>query len=203
MKKTLLALLLLLSSNIAVAKDYGIHGNTYEIKEQSFLDQIQAKLKKLEKSGELAKMQQKMKEKTFESVNQPKAVKDLTRASVNKEWIYDKSVTLEKDLADQNGRVFYKAGTKVNPLDRISMTKTLIFIDGSDEEQVKWALIQNKKKRVKIILTSGQIIKLMKSKKVRFYFDQNGTLIKKFSINHVPASVEQDGKSLLVKEIAL
>ena len=40
MKKTLLALLFLLFSKMASAKDYGIHGVVYTIKEKNLLEEI-------------------------------------------------------------------------------------------------------------------------------------------------------------------
>ena len=43
----------------------------------------------------------------------------------------------------------------------------------------------------------------MRVKKVRLYFDQNGLLTKKFSIRAVPAFVEQEGKILKVREVAI
>ena len=93
----------------------------------------------------------------------------------------------------------------MNPLDYISMTQALIFIDGTDETQVKWALKQHKqlKSKAKIILIRGRIIDLMRTKKVRLYFDQGGSLTSKFNIKAVPAVVEQEGKMLKVREVAL
>lgn len=206
MKKTLLALLLLLfSSKVVAAKDYQIQGTTYQITEKDFLKDIQEKLQAAQKDGKLAKFQNDLKTQMATSVNSPKGVESITKASANREWFFDPSVSKPTDLADQTGKVFYRAGTKVNPLDYISMTQALIFIDGDDETQVKWALKQHKqlKSKAKIILIRGKIIDLMRLKKVRLYFDQGGNLTNKFSIKAVPAVVEQEGKMLKVREVAL
>ncbi len=207
MKKTLLALLFTVFSAISntYARDYGVVGTTYPIIEQDFLKEIQSKLKVMEKNGKLAKFQDDVKQQMVNSVNKPKAVANITETKFAKSWLFDPTVFLDNDLADQNGRVFYKAGTKVNPLDHLSLTRTLIFIDGDDEMQVKWALKQDeiKKGKTKIILVKGAIIDLMKQTKIRLYFDQSGTLTKKFSILHVPAKVEQEGKKLRVSEVLL
>jgi conjugal transfer pilus assembly protein TraW len=205
MLKTLLALLLLLSSNIAVAKDFGIQGVTYEIAEKDFLKELQEKLQEAQKSGKLAKFQDDVKKQMISSVNSPKAVEGITKATFAREWYFDPSISKPTDLADQNGQVFYRAGTKVNPLDYMSFTKTLIFIDGDDEAQVRWALEQNKikKSKTKIILVRGRVIDLMRQKKVRLYFDQQGTLTTKFGIKAVPATVVQEGKMLKVMEVPL
>jgi conjugal transfer pilus assembly protein TraW len=210
MQKTLSALLFLLFSILAVpnktiAKDYGQQGAVFPIVEQNFLKELISKLKVMEKNGKLEKFQNKVKDQMVAGVNNPKSVDRITTTTLAKTWLFDPTVFIDHDLADQNGRVFYKAGKKVNPLDHISLTRTLIFIDGDDEIQVKWALKQDKikKGKTKIILVKGAIIDLMKQSKVRLYFDQNGTLTKKFSINHVPATIDQEGKKLRIKEVLL
>lgn len=189
----------------ASAKDFGVLGTTYEIREENFLREIQAKLKDAEKTGKIAKLQNEMKKQAIARVNRPKEINGISRAEESREWIYDPSVSLDHDLRDQMGRVFYKAYTKVNPLDKISLSKALIFVDGDDQEQVQYALHQNKKRKshVKIILVKGGVIDLMRKEKIRFYFDQNGTLVNKFKILHTPAIVEQEGKALKVREVAL
>lgn len=205
MKKTSLALLFLLFSKTATATDLGIHGNTYQIKEKSLLEEIQEKLQEAKKDGRLDKFQNGVKKQMLDQASEPKPVAGIVKATSSRDWLYDPSVTWPDDLKDQNGKVFYRAGTKVNPLDKISLTKALLFIDGSDESQLKWALDQYNRRnsRAKIILVKGKIIDLMKKKKVRLYFDQEGFLTKKFSIRAVPASVEQEGKMLRVREVAL
>ena len=209
MKKTLLVLLSLLFSiatfQKSIARDYAQQGTVYPIVEQDFLKEIMAKLKVMEQNGKLAKFQNGVKKQMVDSVNKPKPVAGITTTKFAKSWLFDPTVFLDHDLADQNGRVFYKAGNKVNPLDHISLTRTLIFIDGDDETQVKWALKQDKLKKgkTKIILVKGAIIDLMKQTKTRLYFDQNGTLTKKFSIEHTPAKIEQEGKKLRISEVLL
>ena len=49
----------------------------------------------------------------------------------------------------------------------------------------------------------GRVIDLMRARKTRFYFDQGGNLTSKFGIKAVPATVEQEGKMLKVKEVVL
>lgn len=205
MKKTLLVLLFLLSSKMAIAKDLGIHGNTYPITEKNLLEEIQEKLQEAKKDGRLEKFQDGVKKDMFSRANNPESVKGIVKAVSDREWLFDPSVSLPEDLKDQNGRVFYKAGTKVNPLDKVSLTRTLLFIDGDDKSQVVWALDQHRRRkgRAKIILVKGKIIDLMRKNKVRFYFDQGGLFVRKFSIKAVPAFIEQQGKMLKIKEVAL
>jgi conjugal transfer pilus assembly protein TraW len=204
MKKILLALPFLLT-NLSFASDLGTFGETYEIREKSFLQQIQERLKDAEKSGKILEIQKTIQKQAEQNLNNPKPVADISNTEVERQWVYDPSISLDHDLKDQLGRIFYKAGTKVNPLEKISLTKSLIFIDGSDLKQVHWAIEQHNKKkgRAKIILVKGEIINLMRKKKVRLYFDQQGVLVKKFGIKHVPATLEQSGKMLLLKEVRI
>jgi len=205
MKKTLLALLFLLGSKAVFAKDLGVQGVNYEIREQNLLSQIQDKLKDAEKTGKIAKMQEGFVKQSQARFNRPQPITSITNAKVSREWLYDPSVSLDHDLKDQLGQVFYKAGTKVNPLEKISLSNALIFIDGDDSKQVNWALTEYKvrNKRAKIILVKGAVLDLMRAKKVRIYFDQNGILTSKFDIKHVPALLEQAGKVLKVREVAI
>lgn len=205
MKKTLLALLFLLISKSATATDLGIHGVTYPIKEKNLLEEIQEKLQEAKKDGRLEKFQNGVKKQMMDQASNPKPVDGIIKATANRDWIYDPSISWPDDLKDQTGKTFYRAGTKVNPLDKISLTRALLFIDGSDDSQVKWALDQynRRKSKAKIILVKGRVIDLMKKKKMRLYFDQTGVLVNKFSIKAVPASVEQEGKMLRVKEVAI
>lgn len=205
MKKTLLVLSFLLFSKSATATDLGIHGVTYQIKEKNLLEEIQEKLQEAKKDGRLDKFQNGVKKQMMGQANNPKPVSGIVDAVSDREWLFDLSVSWPEDLKDQNGKIFYRAGTKVNPLDKISLTRVLLFINGDNEAQVKWALHNFKQRqgRAKIILVKGRVIDLMKKNKVRFYFDQNGVLIKKFSIKAVPASVEQEGKMLRVREVAI
>ena len=108
-------------------------------------------------------------------------------------------------MTDHKGQVYYKAGTRVNPLDKVSLENKLIFIDGEDEEQLKYMIDIYKKSEIKptIILTGGSPVKLEEEYKLDFYFDQEGEIIKKLEIKAVPAVVAQEGKMLRVREVRL
>ncbi len=180
-------------------------GTIYEIKEPNLLEYIKQKLTGMAANGDLARAQNEMRAKTEKSVRNPLPVPGITHTTEAKSWIYDPSITVENDLKDQNGQIFHKAGEKVNPLDRIKLSKALIFIDGSDEKQMKWALAGDKSEKIhtKIILTNGPIIDLMKKHQIRLYFDQKGLLTGKFGITQVPAIVKQEGNLMRINEVVL
>jgi conjugal transfer pilus assembly protein TraW len=191
---------LLFSKQQSFAKDLGVQGAIYPIKETDLAENIKTKLNKLEKSGKLAQLQKQWQEKTIATTNRPKPVDGLHKTIKVREFIFDPTITLKQDITDHKGNLIAPKGKKVNPLDYHSLPENLLFIDGDDKKQVVWAKKQAKIHSSMIILTKGAIIDLMKSEKIRFYFDQDGFLIRTFGIKAVPAIVYQEGKVLKIRE---
>tara|TARA_B110000503_G_scaffold134696_1_gene214092 strand:+ start:615 stop:1334 length:720 start_codon:yes stop_codon:yes gene_type:complete len=191
---------LLLSIN-AEAKDFGVVGKTREIKEVDAIEEIKGKLSAMERSGELGEHNERMKEVVSERIRSPKSL-NVGKSDKVREYEYDPSIIVVEDLMDARGVVFHKKGTRVNPLDMVSMPYELIFFDGEDEEQLKYVLKKYEKSEIKpkLILTGGSPIKLEEEYKLDFYFDQRGVLIKQLGIKAVPAVVRQDGKVLKIRE---
>lgn len=197
--KVILCLILL--SPIAEAKDFGIHGHTYNIKEQDIVEYIKNKLQGIN----LAELEEKTKEQVKKQVNIPLPVEGISKASEDKIYYYDPTYILEEDIYDHEGRLIHPQGTTINPLEKAPFKNSLIFIDGDDEEQVQFALdtYKQKDKKAKIILINGSPIELQKKHKIWIYFDQAGILTSKFGITHVPAVVSQDKLRLKIEEVKL
>lgn len=204
MKKILLVLLLLYSNNV-LSKDFGVVGQTYPITEKDLLDEIYQKLEEAKNNGKIEEIQQKIRQDMINSVHNPRPVANIGTTKQNNIRYFDPSITSSKDYADHQGNIFYKANTRINPLHYMNLSKVLIFIDGSQEDQIRWALKQkhNRKHKAKIILVRGKIIELMRKTKERFYFDQSGRLTKRFGIRYVPSIIEQSGDKLRIKEVKL
>jgi len=190
---------LAISSPVA-ARDYGQQGAVWAIAEPDLLTQIHARLTQLERTGETAKLNEELKRRTIARVNRPEPVAGLAAASVARSWRFDPTITVERDIADNKGRVIVAAGTRVNPLDTVPLRAPLIFLDGDEPGQIAWALRRYGASRAKLILVKGAPLELMKARQRRFYFDQGGTLVKRFGIRAVPASVEQQGRVLVITE---
>jgi conjugal transfer pilus assembly protein TraW len=180
-------------------RDYGVVGNTFEIREEDFLELIERRLKKLEEEGKLHQHQSKIATKIQERIKRPKPVKGIQHTKEPRSFTYDPSLTVPYDLKDHQGRVFHQKGTKVNPLNHKSLSKPLLFIDGDDDEQVSWASQQEPNSQ--IILTKGSPFELMEKLDRLIFFDQEGYLVKKLGIQQVPAKVTQQGKHLLIEEL--
>ena len=185
------------------AKDLGIHGKVFEIKETDLAKDIKNKLTKMEESGELQELQKQWQQKSVERAGRPKPVEGITKSKNEREFDHDPSITVSKDIKDHRGRIIVSKGRKVNPLHFQKLPNDLIFIDGDDQEQVNWALKKAKIRSTVIILVKGNIMQLMRDYQTRIYFDQNGYLTKVFGIKAVPAFVIQNGDRLRVKEVVL
>lgn len=192
----------------AMCESIGVVGPVYPIEERDLLKVFEEKLKEKEKSGELARLQAEAQKRVVNSIEHPKPIDGISRAVKSKTFYFDPSITADKTITDPKGRIIVIAGTKVNPLDFINMSKHLIFFDARDVEQKAKAkeLYEHYQGRVKLVLTGGSYTELMREwskDEIRIYFDQKGVLVNKFRISHVPAIVSQEGKRLRIDEIAL
>ena len=192
------------------ASDLGSHGVIYPIDEQDPIILIQNKLKSMEESGDLERHNRRIQKKTKESVEKPDPVKGIGRATHSRAFTYDPTYTVSQDIKDHLGRVIHAKGAKINPLDTVSLSEELVFIDGDDPGQKLWAfdriqktagshqdpVINNQKNRkVKLILVKGAPLALSEELGMPVYFDQRGFLTKKLGIKHVPAIVSQSSLS--------
>lgn len=198
-----LILLGLLAHTPAQAHNLGVVGQTYAITEEDFLNYIEHKIKSLKAKGEWKKLEEQFQQRVVSHLERPRA-QHLPRAQENKTYTYDPSFTAPYDVWDTQGHLIVKKGTVINPLERISLSSTLLFFDGEDEEQCAWALRQAQKyKAVKFILTSGSIKSATHFFKQAVYFDLKGFLINKFHIKVLPVKVQQQGSKLLIHEVKL
>ncbi|MBL1437645.1 MAG: type-F conjugative transfer system protein TraW [Rhodobacteraceae bacterium] len=201
LRNGLATLLIISSSNGAIAKDFGTFGPVWEIIEPSILETIKARLGEMESSGALAEMQQEMQDTTRAYVNRPRPVHGLVDAEEPFEFEVDLSITLNRDLADHRGQVFARAGTVINPLDYSIFNKRIVFLDGDNPDQVAFALSEGTELDTLIVLTNGAPLELMRAHGRRFYFDQDGQMVAKFQIRKLPSEVVRGQRVMLVREV--
>lgn len=201
MKRLFISTLIMLACSApAAAKDYGQHGTLWPVIEPDLLQQIEARLKHLEATGETARLNERLKQRTIARVNRPEPVAGIIHAVSHRSWQFDPTISAERDVADGKGRIIIARGTRVNPLDTVSLRAPLVFLDGDDPAQLAWASARYGKTNAKLILVRGAPLALMKARQRRFYFDQGGGLVKHFGIRAVPAVVEQQGRLLRISE---
>lgn len=194
------ALSLLTLSLSAEAKSFSDLGTTFDIEEESFLTMIQRRVEQARVDGKLDALEEDIKKRVKERVMTPVAVQGLQKTYEERSWYFDPSITLDHDIRDHKSNLIHPKGTTLNPLSVLSWRHPMILIDGSDQEQVSWAVSQVKKGG-KVVLTKGSPIMLFRETGQRFYFDQGGKITQRFQIKQVPARISQEGLNLLVEEV--
>ncbi len=197
--------LLLLTVSAPHAEDLGAIGPTYEITERDLIEVIKDKFRRMEKTGELARMQDHYKRQVVDTIEHPKPVPGIAAAQTARTFYLDPTWTLDRSVVDEKGNVLFPAGTSVNPFDFDRLSKTLLFFDAWDKKQVAFAkrFMAESKLPVKPILIAGAPLKLMREWKREVFYDQGGALSKRLSIAQSPAVVTQEGKRLRVDEVRL
>ncbi len=200
-----LVLGLVLSTSAAFATDLGTLGPTYGISEPHLLNFIERRLRDKERSGELERLTREAQARGIDAVNRPQPVAGLRPTETARTFYFDPSFTLDRNIVDAQGQLLFAAGTRKNPLEVVSLSKHLLFFDARDHRQVVRAreLMARYDGKVKPILTGGSYLELMKSWRIPVYFDQQGTLTRRFGIHQVPALVSQEGARLRIDELRL
>lgn len=187
------------------AKQLGQLGDVWAIQEQNLLSLIENRLQERLAGKSEEEMKAEIVKQMTESALHPQGV-SLPRASENSERSFDPSYTVNQDLADHKGRVFAKKGTVVNPFSLYRFNQTLIFIDGDDSEQVKWAkTFKADTAERKLILVNGNVKDAEDLLNEQIYFDQNTVLIQRFGIERLPTVIDEwKGKDLLrIRELTV
>lgn len=191
----------------ALGKDFGNLGANYPVAEESILLMFQKKLGALD----LKKEEERMRKVAEERVKNPAPVSGIVPAKETREFWHDPTYILTEDAVLPCGRVLYRAGTAVNPLDYMDLDRRLFFVDGREEKQVEWLKSRllpdsssgENKIEDRIILVGGSPVELQDKLGFEVYFDQAGELTTRFGIKGSPALAEQDGKKLKIVEVAL
>ena len=195
-------LTLLIATRVVAAEQIG---PVHPIAEPDMLQEIDRVLRAKERSGELARLQKEAIERSKRSVENPPPVTGLSRVEHRRTFYWDPTIYAPKTVRDTDGNVIVAAGTPVNPLDYVTLSKHLLFFDGRDPRQVAKAvaLIKHYEGRVKPILVAGPVAELSRQWKQQVYFDQGGALVRKLNIVRVPSLVSQEGKKLRIDEVDL
>ena len=203
-----IAALLLAVAGIALnhsahAQHLGVIGPIYPIAEPSLLALIQSKLRELTANGGLERLQRESQARIRRQIEDPAPVAGITRTATARTFHFDPSIEVPYPISDADGRLIVAPGTRVNPLDVVSLSRPLFFFDARDAEQVERARreLADHRGQVKLILTGGSYLDLMRRWKQTVYYDQQGLLTSRLGIRQVPARVTQDGKRLRIDEL--
>ena len=189
----------------AAARDLGVRGATWPVAEPDLLMQIEARLLELQRSGELARLEDEARARARQSLEEPEPVPGIASARERRSRLFDPSIAVAQDIRTADGALIAAAGTRVNPLERLPLTRDLIFVDGRREAEIAWALARERKggRPAKIVLLAGRPLDLMRRHRRPFFFDTGGRLAARFGIAATPTLVEQDGSLLRRTEIPI
>jgi conjugal transfer pilus assembly protein TraW len=190
MCKKLSILLLALLPVLATAKDFGVNGQVWEIAEPDIREALvrsAAKVDWQEVNEGIAE-----RAKSWADNLEPHELPLSNRTATT--WV-DPSIVLTGDIkapfeteTGYEWRVVYPSGTRVNPLEAVRPVDNMLFFDGRDPEQVKFALAALKKRPLDLILvlTAGNPEKLGEKVSRPVYYANPG-LIDRFKITSVPS----------------
>ncbi len=191
----MIALVLGISS--AQAKVIGTYGTTYRITERDALAEIEARARQVDWNKVLDK-------RKVENYQGPPDKASLPRAKRSRSFPVDMTYTTEIDVPDGKGSILYPKGYTFNPLDYVTYPKTLVIINGTDPDQVKWFAASEYDKRldVTLLLTEGNFGTVSKRiSRPLFYADSK--MIERLKLKAVPSVIKQKGRLMEVTEVAL
>ena len=203
---TMLAAALLLGAALpgaASAKDLGVRGATWPVAEPDLLAQIEARLLEMERSGTLARLEDEARANARRKLEEPDPAPGIAPATRERSRPFDPAITVARDIRTPDGALIAAAGTRVNPLERTTLARDLLFVDGRREAEIAWALAREDEggRPVKIVLLAGRPLELMRRHRRPFFFDQGGRLAARFGLSLTPVLVAQDGAQLRITEI--
>jgi conjugal transfer pilus assembly protein TraW len=186
--------------NTLEAKDLGIYGHVFPIEEEDLLKVFKDKVNELSKE-ELETVRNKVKSHYCSQFQNPQPIQGLKDATVYRVFYVDPTICSDRDIRGHEGKVVVPKGKCINPLETVVHLDALLFFDASNPQHVEWAKTQNQ--LVKWVLVKGKPFELEEKENHPVYFDQFGTLVKKFGITYLPAKVSQEGLQLKIEEFPL
>lgn len=186
----------LLFSQDIFAKDFGVVGHVIPVKENNLIEVIRERAETIT-DDQKDLLQQKVRAHYEKKLRNPTPV-DIPETRIYSVHYFDPTVTVYQDIKDHQGKVIIEKGTKHNPLKVHSLNNDILLFDGDDKEQVEWA------KNIPGIwvLVKGRPLDLEEAENRPVFFDQGGTLCKKFGIKSIPARVSQQDSVLKVESIS-
>ena len=189
----------------AVAADLGVRGATWPVAEPDLLEEIETRLRDMQHSGELARIEAQARSRARSRLEEPDPVPGIGPAREHRIRLFDPAIVVERDIRTGDGTLLAAAGTRIDPFVHYPLTRDLLFIDGRREVEVAWALarIRAGGRPAKIVLLAGRPLALARVHGRPFFFDQDGRLSTRFGLRATPVLVTREGAKLRIVEIPL
>ena len=169
-----------LSTLPAFAADLGVRGATWPVAEPDLLEQIEARLSAMQRSGDMARIERDARTAARARLEEPVPVPGIAPAREARSRWFDPAIVVERDIRLPDGTPIAAAGARVNPLARHALARDLLFVDGRREAEIAWALAHERPS--KIVLLAGRPLDLTRRYGRAFFFDQGGRLAARFGL---------------------
>lgn len=179
-------------------------GDTHEFAEKDMLEAIHQHIE--DNKPQIMDRIDKEKEKAKAKVKsyQPKGLIALEPALKDRIFYPDMSYTLDKDIADVEGRIIYQKGFTFNPLEYTKISYGIIVINGKNREEVEW--FKNSKYAntiaYRLFITDGSYYDLIKELNQQVFYCLP-EITQRFKLEHTPSIVVQRGNKMKVTEKCL
>lgn len=185
---SLLGLLCLITTS-AFANKLGVIGALYPIAEPDLLQVIQKRVTTMGETGEISQLEYSLQNAVQSHLDRPMPVTRLYRTQKARTFLFNPAMQL--------------GGQLVDPLTDVTLPQALFFYDADDPSQERLAqhIAQKEGSKALFILVGGSIARETQRFQQRVYFDQDGRLVNRFQIQHVPAFVTQQGDQLRIQEL--
>ena len=194
-----IAVTTVLSTLPALAADLGVRGATWPVTEPDLLEQIEARLSAMQRSGDMARIEREARSRARTRLEEPVPVPGIAPARETRSRMFDPAIVVERDIRLPDGTPIAAAGARINPFSHMPLSRDLLFVDGRREAEIAWALAHERP--AKIVLLAGRPLELSRSHGRAFFFDQGGRLAARFGLRFTPSLVEQAGTRLRITEI--
>lgn len=94
------------------AENLGAFGETFEIGEEDLLEQILSKLQGLQNNGELERLTVEANRRVRDMILRPNQVQGVSYAEIRREYLFDPSIVVTRDLFDDQGKIFARKGER-------------------------------------------------------------------------------------------
>ena len=122
------------------AKDLGVRGATWPVAEPDLLEQVELQLLEMQRSGELARLETQARERARQKLEEPDPVPGIAPATRERTRLFDPAIVVERDIRTPDGALIAAAGTRIDPLARMTLARDLLFVDGRRNPEIVWAL---------------------------------------------------------------
>lgn len=192
-------------ASVSGAKDLGVNGEVFAIKEPSLLETIHERLHAWQRNGVMDdKLKTLIQRITQHFENLPR-LPHLTPVTVTRTRFLTPRYEITRPYFGQQDEVLAMPSDILLPLQHVRLTRPLIFFDATREKEWRWleAFLKTlNKKQPMIIIVAGNLKHAM-AHFHEVYDDFDGRLTKRLQVTHTPTLVTQVNDALQLKEIAL